>query len=339
MTEIERANGHAATDVLYRLHPAMRDAVLPRLDELPYDVGGIEASLVGIQAKVPADAFTAQLLGTTRAGTGIVINDKGLVLTIGYAILEATEVILATPDGDVIEARVTGYDYESGFGLVSALEPLDQPVLELGDSSGTGERDPVLIAAFGGLEHMSTGLLVSRREFAGYWEYLLDEALFTSPPHGAWSGAALVDANGRLIGVGSLYVEDAIPGSTPLPGNMFIPIELFSSVFGSPAAGHRIRRRSRPWLGMFTAEADGNLVIVGVLPSGPAARAGLKAGDIVLRVCDSPLASLADMYRKTWSLGEAGADVPMTLRREADTFDVVVASGNRYDHLKLPFDH
>ncbi len=339
MSDDDKANGHPAIGLLHLLHPALKTAELITPEDLPFDIEALYSALVRVQAEVPPETYSAPLLGTQREGTGIVIDGDGLILTIGYAILEATSVTLTTASGRTVQAHVAGYDYETGFGLVRALEALDIAPMPLGRSADCNERDPVIISAYGGRRATVSGLMVSRREFAGYWEYLLDEALFTAPPHPAWSGAALVGTEGRLLGVGSLYVADALPGAEPLPGNMFVPIDLLDPILADMLRMRRVDRPPRPWLGMFTSEGPGLLVVAGVIPNGPADRAGIQAGDMVMGVTGERIEGLAAMYRRIWGLGPAGVNVPLTLEREGDTFDVTIRSADRYEFLKMPLVH
>ncbi len=338
MSDLGRANGESAQRLMHLTHPALRSVELPDLQTLPFDLDRAMAGLVHVEAVTPADVYTAALLGTQREGTGIVLDNDGLVLTIGYLVLEATAVRLTTLGGQTVDAQVVAYDYETGFGLVradSALE--DAPPVRVGSSGACAAGDPVVVAAYGGRSRAAGNALVSRREFAGYWEYLLDEAFFTAPVHMAWSGAALLNMDGALVGLGSLYVEDAVEdGGPPLPGNMFIPIDPLDEVLPEPGGLPPLDRAPRPWLGMFTAEAGRHLVVAGILSGGPAERAGVRAGDIVLGVAGQAVRSLGDLYRKVWALGDAGIGVPLVLARERDRFEVVINSADRYEFLRQP---
>ncbi len=336
MKEEERTNGHRASGLLHLLHPALRTAPRPDPDDLAFDLDQALNAIPALRAEIPADAYTARMLGTEREGSGILIDDRGLVLTIGYLVVEATAVSLTTNDGRSFPAEVVAYDYDSGFGLVRAAEPLPGAPLTLGRSSELDAGAPVIVATQGGRNQAISGNIVSKREFAGYWEYLLDEAIFTSPPHPNWGGAALLGTDGKLYGVGSLYVEEALPGENPLPGNMFVPIDLLEPIFADLMTLGRAARASRPWLGMFTTEAQNEMLVAGVAPGGPADRAGIRAGDVLLSVEGEPVAGMGDMYRRIWGAGDAGADIRFGFRRDGDAFDLVVKSGDRYNYLKLP---
>ena len=334
-----RMNGHRPVGLLHLLHPSLKSADLPALDDLSFDVDDVVARVVQVKAETLPDALTAQMLGNEREGSGIVIDDDGLILTIGYVILEAADVTVTTDAGIVSPADVVGYDYESGFGLVRATIPLAVSPLEIGDPASLKENDPTLIVSFGGHDNAMTALIVSRRDFAGYWEYMLDDAFFTSPPHPNWSGAAMVSMDGKLMGLGSLFVNDALPGASGLPGNMFIPINLLEPILAAMLSRGLGALPARPWLGLFTAETLGHLVVTGVMPAGPADDAGIEPGDIILRVAEQRVKTLRELYKAIWGLGDAGVLVPMTLVRDGAAEEVAVHSVERGDFFRSPSTH
>jgi S1-C subfamily serine protease len=335
MQGIDRANGHRPSGLLHLLHPALKSAPKPKPEDLPFDLEAVLSAVLPLHTEIPSDAFTASILGTEREGNGVLIDDDGLVLTIGYLIVEASEVNVIS-GGRAVPCATIAYDYDTGFGLVRATAPLGVKPLELGVSAELEERDQVIISAHGGLPQTISGYVVSKREFAGYWEYLLDEAIFTSPLHPNWGGAALIGAEGKLMGVGSLFVEDALPGEDPIAGNMFVPIDLLKPIFSDLLTKGRTSGGSRPWLGMFTTEAFGQLVVAGVAPDGPADVAGIRPGDVVINASGHHVVRLADFFRRVWGLGEAGVEVPLTILRDGDPIEFMVSSGDRYAYLKLP---
>ena len=292
------------------------------------------SGVVHIKTIIAPEGRTTESLGPKREGTGIVIDNNGLILTIGYLMVEAISAEVATNDGRTVAANVVGYDNETGFGLLQTISPLKVRALQMGKSSDIKQGDPVVIASYGGQSGMSPVHVVAKREFAANWEYLLDEAIFTAPPHPAWSGAALISHDGKLIGVGSLIVGDASGKGDGVKGNMFVPIDRLPPILadliaeGRPAVAH-------PWLGLNTDDVGGHLVISRVTPGAPAEKAGLRKGDIILAVNGETPTSLPDFYRKIWSQGDAGADIPLDVLQNHQRRSLQVHSINRLDHLKL----
>ncbi len=302
---------------------------------LPAARAGPLDSVVGVRATIPEDARTAEILGTKRAGSGIVIAADGLVLTIGYLILEAIAAEIVLPDDRVVPADIVAYDYDTGFGLLRPLAPLKIAPMELGRSADLRPPKEILIASSGGMGAVTAARVVSRRDFAGYWEYLLPNAIFTSPPHASFGGAALIGPSGRLLGVGSLMVGDAAEPDRPLPGNMFVPIDALEPILEDLLAHGRSRAMPRPWLGIFCEDLRGRLFVNRVSPGGPAARAGLARDDIILAVKGKPVRDMADFYRKLWALGRAGVEVPLSVLQPGGVAEITVKSADRYDYLKL----
>ena len=307
---------------------AAASAQRPSADELL-------APVVRIKTVINPDARTTQNLGREREGSGIVIDENGLILTIGYLMVEAHAAEVATNDGRTVPANIVGYDHETGFGMLQAIAPLKVKPIGVRQIRDTAKDEVVLIASFGGAARAAPARIAAKREFAGSWEYLLDEAIFTSPPHPAWSGAALISREGKLVGVGSLIVGDAIGDGSGEAGNMFVPIDLLAPILGDLIADGRAARDPRPWIGMSTNEIYGRLVVSQVTPQGPAEKAGVRRGDIITGVAGAPAKSLSDMYRKIWAQGNAGATVPLDFEREGDRRHADVPSMNRLDHLKL----
>jgi S1-C subfamily serine protease len=312
-------------------------AVQPRGEDFSFDLERALASVVGLHSIIPNDAFTADTLGVERAGNGVLIDD-GLVLTIGYLITEAETVWLHLGDGRVVQGHALGFDQETGFGLVQALGRLDLDPLPLGVSTAARIDDRVVVGGVGGRTRSLAGNIAAKQEFAGYWEYALDEAIFTYPAHPNWGGAGLISAAGELIGIGSLQIERAREGRNEHL-NMIVPIDLLKPVLDDLRKFGRSNKPARPWLGVFSTEIDDKVVVAGIAPKGPAARAELKPGDLILAVRGEKIVSQMQFYKKLWSLGAAGVDVPLTLYREGDTFDVSVTSSDRAKFLKAPRLH
>jgi S1-C subfamily serine protease len=312
-------------------------AAQPRQEDHEFDLDRALSAVVGLHSIIPADAFTADTLGEERAGNGVVIDDD-LVLTIGYLITEAETVWLHLADGRVVQADMVGVDRESGFGLLRALGRLDLEPLALGSSAAAGLNDRVVVGGVGGRTRSLAGRIAAKQEFAGYWEYLIDEAIFTHPAHPNWGGAGVISAAGELIGIGSLQLEREHGGQSEHL-NMNVPIDLLKPALDDLLKFGRINKPARPWLGIYVTEIEGRIVAAGIAPRGPAARAELRSGDAILAVKGEKVSDSAQFYRKLWALGPAGVDVPLTLYREGDIFDVVVTSTDRDRMLKKPKFH
>ena len=310
----------------------------PRPEEWRFDLGQALDAVVGLRAEIPEDAFTAQILGTERAGNGVVIREDGLILTIGYLITEASTIWITTNKGVVAGGFALAYDQATGFGLVHPLGKLGVRPLERGSANSCRVGENVVMAGHGGTAHALKATVFAKREFAGYWEYVLDEALFTAPAHPQWGGSALIGAEGKLLGIGSLLVQEKIDAGT-IQGNMIVPIDILAPVLDDMVKLGRPNRPPRPWLGLYATEAGPRLVVAGLASDGPAENAGVKSGDAVLAVAGVKPASLADLFRRIWACGNAGARVPLRILRETSTKEIVVSSADRADFLKKPHLH
>ena len=317
---------------------AFPDSLQPNPAEMRFDLAAALDSVVLLRAEVPEDAFTASILGTERVGNGVVIRDDGLVLTIGYLITEAQTIWLTTNAGTAVAGHALAYDMATGFGLVQSLGRLGVPAMARGSGTACTLGDDVVVIGHGGRAHALNAKIIAKREFAGYWEYVLDEALFTAPAHPLWGGTALVGASGQLLGIGSLLVQEAVDGQT-VQSNMMVPIDLLEPILEDVLAHGQANRPPRPWLGMYTTEANGQLLVGGLAKGGPADRAGVKQGDLVLEVAGQRTSGLADLFRKVWRLGPAGVEVPLTLARDGSLLRVRVRSADRNELLKKPRLH
>jgi S1-C subfamily serine protease len=291
------------------------------------------SAIVRVKARILPDARTAATLGTQREGSGAIVRD-GYVATIGYLVIESEAIEVTTADGKSAPAALAGYDHASGFGVLKLLAPLPGKPLSLGNSAALAERDPVMVASHGGRDGVSLVYVVSRRAFSGSWEYLLDSAIFTYPPVMNWSGASLIGARGELLGIGSLIVGDAAGGGTQSPGNMFVPVDLLRPILDDLIASGRAAGPVRPWLGVNAEELRGRLFVTRVSPQGPAERAGLRSGDIVIAVGADEVSSLADFYRKVWGRGAAGVEVPLRVLQGVQVREVSVRSIDRLEYFR-----
>jgi S1-C subfamily serine protease len=296
-------------------------------------------AVVGIHATVPAQARTAGTLGRERAGSGVLIDSNGLIVTIGYLILEAEQVEIVLPGGELVPVKVLAYDYETGFGLLRATADLNIRPMELGASTGLTPGEKMLIASYGGSQTVRPAMFAGEREFAGYWEYLLEDALFTVPPYPRFGGAALITPSGKLIGIGSLAVGDAINGEQMVPGNMFLPIDRLKSVLGDLLTDGRSSGPRKPWLGIYTEEVEGGLLVQRVADDGPAMAAGIEPGDIIAAAGGNSVVSMADFYRKVWAQGEPGDMISITVIKGTDVYELTIRSADRYQWLRLQHDY
>src|SRR5246127_5486546 len=312
----------------WRVPPAYQ----PHASDYAFDLDHVLSSIVGLHSIIPPDASSAETLGTERAGNGVVIDD-GLVLTIGYLITEAEAVWLHLGDGRVMEGHALGFDAVTGFGLVQALGHLDIDPLPIGSSTVTKIGDRVVVGGAGGRTRSVASQIAAKQEFAGYWEYLLDEAIFTYPAHPNWGGTALISNGGELIGIGSLQLERERAGRTEHV-NMIVPIDLLKPALDDLRKFGRVNKPARPWLGMYSTEIENKVVVIGIAGNGPAARAELKAGDVILAVNGEKISSQTGFYRKLWALGPAGVDVPLTIYHDGVTFDVVLSPPHRAKIIK-----
>lgn len=314
------------------------DELQPSAKEVGFDLEAVLNAVVTVRAEIPEDAFTADALGTERLGNGVVISDDGLILTIGYLITEAQGVWLTTNDGSVVAGYPIGYDQVTGFGLIKALGPLNTPFLKRASAADVDTGDRVYVVGQGGRAHSLKSRVTDKHEFAGYWEYLLDEALFTSPAHPQWGGAAVVNESGELVGIGSLLVQEA-ESDDGAQANMVVPIDLLEPILGDMLATGQAAREPRPWLGLFPIEGERHLVVGAVTENGPAARAGIEQGDLILAVGEQRVDSLAWFFREVWQQGPAGTEIPLTIAHDDEVIKISVPSGDRNDYLKKPSLH
>lgn len=315
----------------------------PDPDDCSYDLDAVLRCVVNLRVNVPDDAFTADTLGTERVGSGVVIRmpggPDGLVLTIGYLITEAETVWLITADGRAVPGHALAYDQATGFGLVASLGKLGVAGLELGDSDALGMGTAVIMAAGGGRARAIEAKVVARQEFVGYWEYLLDEAIFTAPAHPFWSGAALIGPDGKLVGTGSLILQQGDQSGQRADMNMVVPINLLRPILDKMLATGSSGQPARPWLGLFVMESEDGPVIGGMADGGPADRAGLRAGDHITGIGDEPVSEVGTLWRHVWSAGGPGVQVKLQVTRDDNEITVRVTTADRTKFLRTPLMH
>ena len=319
--------------------PELESPVRPNPEDYTFDLNATLDCVVSLRTQIPEDALTASVLGTERAGHGVIIADDGLVVTIGYLITEAESLWITTNAGVTVPGHVVGYDQETGFGLVQALQPMGSPSMALGDSGALQVDDELIAAGCGGLDHAIKTAVIAKREFAGYWEYVLDEALFTAPPHPNWGGAALIGDDGKLLGIGSLLVQQIAEGGEQSGANMIIPIDLFKPILDDLRMYGKRNAPARPWLGFLVQEVSHHLVVSGIYDECPAEVAGLQVGDVVREIEGEPVSGLAELFRRIWQTGEAGVDVSLTIMRNRESMSVTVHSADRDACLKSASIH
>ena len=293
-------------------------------------------AVVGIAAQIPPGARSARSLGTERQGSGVVIGSDGLVLTVGYLILEATRVVVTSPSGDEVEAKVVAYDYDTGFGLLRARFNERVKAIEMASAKELKHGDQVYVASRIADLDVTAATVISRREFAGYWEYLLADAIFTTPQYPAFGGAPLLTADGRLVGIGSLAVRNAAGENVFTPGNMFIPIDQLPPVLGDLLALGKRSGKERVWLGIWSNVGEnGEVAIGGVQPDSPASRAGIQRGDVIVKVEGQSVAGQADLYKKLWAAGDKAPEIALTLKRNGATVEQKVQAIGRSAFFKI----
>jgi S1-C subfamily serine protease len=268
----------------------------------------------------------------------VVISADGLILTIGYLVTEAADVWLTTPDGRELAAHPLAYDQVTGFGLVLPLEKADIASVPFGSSADLAAGDSAFVVGSPEFGEPQPVEIFARREFAGAWEYLLEDAIFTTPAHPHWSGAALIDRHGTLVGVGSLLVREVTAGRE-INANMFVPIDLLKPILADLTTRGRASRQPRPWLGVYAVEMTGRVYVTGVAEGSPAHLADIREGDLISHVAQHGIATLPDFYRRLWAVGPAGTGVPLTAIRGGTRLHLNVRSVDRGELLKRPQAH
>jgi S1-C subfamily serine protease len=319
--------------------PRIESAERPNPEDYLFDLDSTLDCVVSLRSQIAEDALTAGVLGTERAGHGVVIADDGLIVTIGYLVTEAESLWITTGAGVTVPGHVVGYDQATGFGLVQALQPMGVPSMALGSSEAVQVSDQAIAAGRGGRDYAIKTSIIAKREFAGYWEYVLDEAMFTAPAHPNWGGAALIDQDGKLIGIGSLLVQQITESGEQSGANMIVPIDLLKPILGDLRMYGRRNEPARPWLGFLVQEVSHHLVVSGVYEECPAHAAGLQVGDVIREVDGETVSGLASLFRRIWQVGDAGVEIPLTIVRNRESVSVTVKSADRDTCLKSASVH
>ena len=314
----------------------LRSKVQTNPQKFPIELRNALSCVVGLRSSVPDDAFTAGILGTEREGYGAVIASSGLILTIGYLTAEAETIWISMADGRTFPGHVLAYDFETGFGLVQILERIDLHALPLGESDKAKVGDQVIVAGSGKDAQTLVANIVARHEFAGYWEYAIDDAIFTSPAHPKWGGTAVINLAGELIGIGSLLVQAADQDDETEDINMVVPVDILKPRLEALLKSGHSGQEPRPWLGVYATEVSNHVVIMGVASRGPASDFDLRQGDIVINVSGKDVKSLGNFYRRIWESGPAGVEVPLQILRDNQPREITIKSGDRAAFLKSP---
>ena len=310
----------------------------PDAGEVGFDLSRALNAVVRLSSRIPEDGFTASMLGTEREGNGVVIRDDGLIVTIGYLITEAEAIWITTHDGRAIAGHPLAYDFPTGIGLVLPLGPLGVAPLMMGSAASVDVDDDVYVIGHGGRAHALKAEVFARREFAGYWEYLLEDAIYTSPAHPLWGGTALLDDSGALVALGSLLVQTESE-TEQRAANLCVPLDVIEPLLGELVTHGARAAPPRPWLGLYSTVQNQRVVVAGLLSTAPAHSAGVEPGDTVLEVSGLQIHTLPEFYRALWRQGEAGVTIPLTLQRGSRTLTLQVHSARREQFLKAPLQH
>ena len=311
------------------LQPKQKDFSFPLEEKL--------SSVLNIKCRIPNDAFTASILGTEREGYGVMLETDNLIVTIGYIIAEAESIWITTSTGEITQGHMVGFDYDTGFGLIQSLRPLDVPPVKISSVKAlNSQNQKFMLTGSGELNNSIECNIIQIKEFAGYWEYVIEDALYTSPAHPDWGGAALFDCVGDLCGIGSLYIEN-FDGNKQ--GNLCVPTDQLSPIIPELLKCGRRAGKSRPWIGAFISMIKERFMVVGVYDGSPAAYAGLKAGDEIITIEGEKFNNLANLFKKMWSIGPAGVKIPLTICRKEKETNLIIDSADRQSVWKTPITH
>ena len=288
-------------------------------------------SIVSIHSKIPDEARTSKSLGTVRQGSGVVIDNKN-ILTIGYVVLEASEISIGLINGKKIPGRLIAYDFETGFGLVSPIVSTKLKSLKIGDSSKIKMDDSIFILPSPTMGIGSLAKMVSRRPFVGWWEYYLEKPIYTLPNNPAWTGAPLVNSQGEIVGIGSLFIRDAVSPEIISPGNMFVPINLLKPIMKDLVKYGRRTSNINPYIGLSSDDNSGKIVVTKVSKDGPSYKVGIKPDDVITGVNGRLVNNLETFYKTLWSTRNYGAMIKVDINRNGKKMSFNIRSINRMDY-------
>ena len=291
-------------------------------------------SIVSVRSIVPPEARTAANLGVEREGNGVAI-DENHILTIGYIVLESESIEIGLSDGRSLPAKLIGYDHTSGFGIIKSVVPLTMPHLKLGNSDDINSEEDLLILPSPIRGAGSIVRSVSRRPFTGWWEYFVESPIYTTPPNRFWAGAPILNGNGEILGIGSLFVSESVPGISS-PGNMSVPINLLKPILEDLLTNGRRKGKIQPYLGISSDESNDQIIVTRVSEGGPAYQAGVKPQDIIVAINGSQITKLESFYKKIWKSGEAGVTIELSVLRSGSLMNFKLKTIDRLDYFFKP---
>ena len=299
------------------------------------DILNIYKSVVKIDSIIPPEARTAQSLGTVRGGNGVVIDDKH-ILTIGYIVVEAETITISLPDGRKFPGELIGYDHTTGFGILRTIIQSNLTPLKIGDSDQLTKEDFLYVLPYLTEGRPSAVKMVSRRSFAGWWEYFLDKPIYTYPANSSFAGSALINEYGEVLGIGSLYVGDAAATGISSPGNMFVPINDLKPILDDLIQNGRRTKDIKPYMGLTSSDNTGEVKITRVNDNGPAAKAGFSVNDTILAVNNEKINNIEDFYKVVWSFGGPGTKLQFDIERNQEKLNIELTTMDRNDFFVKP---
>lgn len=284
---------------------------------------------VSIRSVTPQRHPSARLLGTERMGSGAIIDAEGHILTVGYVVMGARTIEVTLPDQQQFPATLVCQDFESGIAILQT-PARDLPTVPLGHSSSLKEGDKVIIvAATDQTQRMaSPGFISALRPFEAYWEYMLDQAILTTAMNPGFGGGPLLDSLGQMIGVLSLNLNSTKEMTLAIPIDLFHRVKEGVFTFGSITD-----RRPRPWVGMYSEPVEGGVAVIGLIPNGPASRAGMEVKDVILEVNNAEATGRRELYELMWR-NRAGDELTFTVQRGEEVLDIRVTSMDRAEFYR-----